>query len=48
MRYIEKNYTTNAVLTHSVELKAQSLDENSLLNPAIYPGETGMPLSERS
>ena len=47
MRYIEKNYTTNAVQTHSVELKAQSLDENSLLNPAIYPGETGRKLWKR-
>lgn len=47
MRYIEKDHTTIAVSTHSAELKAQSLDENSLLNHAIYPGETGKKLWKR-
>lgn len=47
MRYIDKNYNTITVITHSAELRANHLDENSLLNPAVYPGETGKKLWKR-
>jgi uncharacterized protein (TIGR02646 family) len=44
MRQIQKDYETNVVKQHKAELKAARLDEDSLLDPANYPGDTGKKL----
>lgn len=44
MRLIRKDYSTEVVRRHEAELQAQQLDEQSLLNPNVYPGLTGRKL----
>lgn len=44
MRYIEKDYSTEVVRTYNLELQSQFLDETSLQNPSVYPGQTGRKL----
>lgn len=44
MRLITKDYTTAVVHQHEAELQAQQLDEQSLLNPNVHPGQTGRKL----
>lgn len=44
MKCIQKDYTTDVVRTHNAELRAQFLDEQSLLDPATYSGFTGKKL----
>jgi len=44
MKCIHKDFTTGVVCTHNAELRARSLDEMSLLDPATYPGCTGKKL----
>lgn len=41
MRYITKDYNSDVVLRHESELQSQHLDEQSLLDPNIYPGLSG-------
>lgn len=47
MRYIDKHYDTSEVQLHNQALKDQLLDEQSLHNPEVYPGWTGVQLYEK-
>lgn len=44
MRFVRKDYSTEVVRRHEAELQARQLDEQSLLNPNVYPGLTGRKL----
>lgn len=44
MRFIAKDYNTEAVMRHETELQFQQLDEQSLLDQNIHPGLTGSKL----
>ena len=44
MKLVRKDYSTEVVRRHEAELQAQQLDEQSLLNPNVYPGLTGRKL----
>lgn len=44
MRFIAKDYNTEAVVRHETELQSQQLDEQSLLDQNIHPGLTGSKL----
>lgn len=41
MRYIEKNYQSQAVIDYEAELKQNVLDEKSLADPAVHPNTDG-------
>lgn len=44
MKLVRKDSSTEVVCLHEAELQAQQLDEQSLLNPNVYPGLTGRKL----
>lgn len=44
MKLVRKDSSTEVVRRHEAELQAQQLDEQSLLNPNVYPGQTGRKL----
>lgn len=44
MKLVRKDSSTEVVCRHEAELQAQQLDEQSLLNPNVYPGLTGRKL----
>ena len=44
MRFIAKDYNTEAVMRHETELQSQQLDEQNLLDQNIHPGLTGSKL----
>lgn len=44
MKLVRKDSSTEVVRRHEAELQAQHLDEQSLLNPNVYPGLTGRKL----
>lgn len=46
MRYIEKHFDTDAVVSHEQELANRHLDEESLRRPEVHPGRTGGQLYE--
>ncbi|MBU0290878.1 retron system putative HNH endonuclease [Hallella faecis] len=46
MRYIEKHFDTDAVVSHEQELANLHLNEESLRRPEVHPGRTGGQLYE--
>ena len=44
MRFIAKDYNTEAVMRHETELQSQQLDEQSRLDQNIHPGLSGSKL----